>query len=120
MLNIVNEDYGALEQRVGLLMHIGRDLKRRGEAGFNIDVELKGTHIARQNISGQARYSAYLFLIEKELIEIADSKTYHDIEGNATFVKINLTEKGKEIYEKAESAYGNYLQELKDYFSDEL
>jgi len=120
MLNILNEDYGALEQRVGLLLHIGRDLKRREEAGFNIDVELKGTHSARQNIAGQARYSAYLFLIEKELIEIANSKTYHDMEGNATFVKINLTKKGKEMYEKAESAYGNYLQELRNDFKDKF
>lgn len=118
MLNIPNEDYGALEQRAGLLLHIGRDLKRRGEAGFNIDVELKGTHLARQNIAGQTRYSSYLFLIEKELIEIAESKTYHDINGDATFVKINLTEKGKALYEKAESVYRNYLQELRNDFSD--
>ena len=118
MLNIPNEDYGELEQRVGLLLHIGRDLRRRGKAGFNIDVELRGTHLERQNIAGKERYSAYLFLIGSELIEILNSNTCHDVDGNATFVKVNLTDKGKSLYEKAESAYGNYLQELRNDFKD--
>jgi hypothetical protein len=116
MLNIPNSDYNGLEQRVGLLLHIGRHIKIRGESGFNIDVELKGTHPARQIISGQERFQAYEWLQEKGLIIVTDQKTYADLDGEATFVKVDLTNSGRQLYEKAEKEYGEYLNNLKENF----
>jgi hypothetical protein len=117
MLNIPNPDYNELEQRVGLLLHIGRDFKRRDEAGFNIDVELKGTHCAKQRISGKERFQAYEWLQEKGLIKVKDSKTYRDMDGEATFVKVDFTDAGEKLYEEAEREYGEYLNRLKKNFS---
>jgi len=117
MLNIPSPNYMPLEQRVGLLLHIGRDLKKRGKAGFNIDVELSGTHIASYRIAGDERFQAYEWLLKKNLIVVSDSKTYEDLDGVATFVGVGLTEKGSSLYEQAEKAYGSYLNSLKEKFS---
>lgn len=113
MLNIPHPDYHPLEQRVGLLLHIGRDLKKRGKAGFNIDVELRGTHANSKSIAGNERFEAYQWLQERGLIEVKNSITYGDLDGEATFVTVDLTPFGRQLYEETERNYGSYLKSLK-------
>jgi hypothetical protein len=117
MTNIQNPDYNELEQRVGLLLHIGRDIKRRGEAGFNVDVELKATHLVEQGISGQERFQAYEWLQKKKLIIVTNSETIEDMDGSATFVEVDLTNNGSKLYEEAERRYEECLNSLKESFS---
>lgn len=116
MLNIPNPDYNPLEQRIGLLLHIGRDIKRRGEAGFNVDVELSGTDSKRQIVAGKDRFEAYQWLKDEELIRVTNSRAYLDSTGGHKVVDIDLTDKGKRLYEEAEKKYGEYLTNLKQKF----
>jgi 2,4-dienoyl-CoA reductase-like NADH-dependent reductase (Old Yellow Enzyme family) len=117
MLNIPNPNYGCLEQRAGLLLHIGRDIQKRGKSGFNIELELSGTQFGKQSIAGPERIQAFEWLQNSGLIEIKKSETYRDLDGEATFVKITLTPKGKSAYDQAEKAYGDYLQSIKQTFT---
>ena|SRR3989344_2351829 len=112
MINIPNPDYGQLEQSVGLLLHIGRDIKRRDKAGFNVNVELSGEHLAKQSIASPERLRAYEKLQQLELIKITDSKTYKDYDGEATFHEVILTEKGRILYQLVEEAYGSMLNSV--------
>ena len=107
--------HGELEQRVTLLMHIGRDVAKRGEGGFNVDLELKGT-LYRYPGASKERYEAWEFLKERNLIEVYEEEKVADIDGEATFVKCRLTERGQRLYGHIENKYEKFLESLNHIF----
>jgi len=106
--------HGDLEQRVTLLMHIGRDVAMRGEGGFNVDLELKGT-IHWHPAASKERYEAWEYLQKNGLIEVYGERTLSDFDGDATFANCRLTERGQKVYEFIEERYEKLLEASKSF-----
>jgi hypothetical protein len=106
-------NHGELEQKIGLLLHIGRDIAKRGEAGFNVNVELSGNHIAAYPFASEGRYKAFEFLERVGLIEVGQISY---LDRTPTFVECRLTNKGRTLYEKVEREYGSFIYSFIDSF----
>lgn len=118
MLGIPKKDYEPVEQRAGLLLHIGRDSAVRGRGGFNLDYELgHGDARTGHALSGKARRRAYEWLIAEEMIRVTKEETVRDADGIATFVRLELTPKGQQTYNTLERFYAHYIEDAKDTFS---
>ena len=96
-----------LEDKVDMLLYIGRDEAERGRSGFNVDFELELTK----------RYDAYRFLVKNDFIKVAKEERVSDSEHSVIFVECNLTEKGKNAYETLEAFYKCMVESMIPYLA---
>lgn len=111
MNTIPNHD--ELEQRIGLLLHIGRDIAKRGEAGFNVNAELSGNNLVVHPFASEGRYKAFEFLERVGLIEVRPTLY---LDGTPTFVKCRLTDRGRTLYEEVEREHSSFIYSFTDSF----
>lgn len=102
---------GKLEDKVDMLLYIGRDEDDEGKSGFNIDIEL----------DQENRRDTFEYLKREGLIEVFNEEKVSDYEHDVTFVDCKLTAKGKGIYKRIEMGYTGMINAVKpDLGGDEV